>query len=251
MSCDWPLSREEKKSLVLQLYDQDVEAADRLLRNYTQQLQSLTRNIVDEPHTKNKDAGQFDRLKSRRRSCGDCDCDVSETKADSVDAVTSFRLAMATAAAALGFAGLMGVSSEEEDIPAGEVPKQRARSEGARACLMVGPKQRRVSRNGKPLRVSFADSDKRPGDSDSDCVDPAPEPEPGPDLEPIRHVTKRRPRQDALQSVSRSADTEIKFRNAEASAQTHVEKIANDLPCRNRREARRARLQGMHGYPEF
>lgn len=50
-SLDWPLSREEKKSRVLDLYGRDVGAANQLLREYARQLQSapLARAPQEQP----------------------------------------------------------------------------------------------------------------------------------------------------------------------------------------------------------
>eukprot|EP00933_Yihiella_yeosuensis_P042156 TRINITY_DN36677_c0_g1_i1.p1 TRINITY_DN36677_c0_g1~~TRINITY_DN36677_c0_g1_i1.p1 ORF type:complete len:327 (-),score=83.95 TRINITY_DN36677_c0_g1_i1:123-1103(-) len=54
-SLDWPLSREEKKSRVLTLYDKDVEAAELLLRDYARKLKQAQSSWVEVQKSESSD----------------------------------------------------------------------------------------------------------------------------------------------------------------------------------------------------
>lgn len=253
---DWPLSREEKKSLLIQLYDQDVEIADQLLRDYAQRLQAGPgSSVVKEPQPPSEQP---------------------EKETFTGEAVESLRMVVANAAAS-AFVGFLGAwlgsgPAECEDCDKSELGRQRARSEGSRKveprpALRQTPRKR-LSRGGLPLRVSFADSDRRPGDSDSDPAEPEePEPQPEP-AEPRTEIVattvattwmELREKTEAeddfshlllSQNISRGRAERGRGRSpmGRGNEEEPDEMEGEGAPPR-RREARRARLQNrLHGY---
>lgn len=151
---DWPLSREEKKVRVIQLYDQDARESDRLLRNGDAALVQASAKVE-------KLRLELERLREVMPE------KVQEDRESHLppnpfglnkDADGALRKALGEVTAILE--GLL----PEEEAHVGPV---RAKSEGAiqkdkpSTSAMVCPERRR-SRQGTPRRVSFADPEPEP-----------------------------------------------------------------------------------------
>mmetsp|Transcript_124489 Transcript_124489/g.278323 ORF Transcript_124489/g.278323 Transcript_124489/m.278323 type:complete len:273 (+) Transcript_124489:46-864(+) len=259
-SMDWPLSREEKKSRVLDLYGRDVGAANELLREYARQLQSASsaKAPPEQPacsrrRMRAEATGEEAPLQllgslllGGPAAAGGSQASQpgkgAESKAEenlAGEVAEKLRLAMAGAAAGAAAAlgallggddgdrGALGRVEWVDRVP-GEVEKPRARSEGANrvkaplASALRQPRtpRRRYSRGGAPLRVSFS-----------------------------REVDKRP--EESLSDESDSSCNEPEPQPQPSAREALWEEMEDDheamLPKRS--AARRARLRDrMHGY---
>jgi hypothetical protein len=183
---DWPLSRNEKKSHVLRLYDRDMRAANSLLQTGDSALSALRQELQ---HMK---AIVADPVKSSTSLCDEnSNTELVEHKLATLSKVevakiprrpsadsanqAAMRLQQAIAEATEALGALLGVAAleqEEEENDASDenscrssLIRGRARSEDAGrfqlATAQMGGlrkcRKKRLSRGGEPLRVSFAD----------------------------------------------------------------------------------------------
>ncbi|CAE8648074.1 unnamed protein product [Polarella glacialis] len=153
---DWPLSREEKKSQILRLYNDDVRAADSMLCSGEATLEAL-REELDAVRR----AAGIHKVSLPGKGLGST---VEYKDAE----VQRLRAAVETAAAVLR-AILPPPDDEPEGVEVGSptnhgfsslLRRSRARSEGASrdgaaAALRPALRPRGKSREGKPRRVSF------------------------------------------------------------------------------------------------
>mmetsp|Transcript_48678 Transcript_48678/g.87709 ORF Transcript_48678/g.87709 Transcript_48678/m.87709 type:complete len:286 (-) Transcript_48678:202-1059(-) len=138
---DWPLSREEKKTQILRLYNEDVRAADTMLSSGEEALEALR-----------------EELDAVRQAAGVQKQVVAESPCRSAADVEIERLRAAVESAAAVLRAIVPV--QEEDCEATDSPRSRrgrARSEGARSKEAdLRPALRRSkSREGPKRRVSF------------------------------------------------------------------------------------------------
>eukprot|EP00931_Biecheleriopsis_adriatica_P051790 TRINITY_DN30069_c0_g1_i1.p1 TRINITY_DN30069_c0_g1~~TRINITY_DN30069_c0_g1_i1.p1 ORF type:complete len:388 (+),score=55.06 TRINITY_DN30069_c0_g1_i1:49-1212(+) len=149
---DWPLSAEEKKGCILQLFDRDVRAANDIIRSHEEQLKHLQLEL-----TKTRTgalAESVDAAKDQAVEHFDIssDCDPDETSS----AAEKLRAAMASAAAALK-ALECKQQKLEASAPLGLGSPARSRSEGpvvgilakeslpGSRCSSLGQRKKRVS----------------------------------------------------------------------------------------------------------
>eukprot|EP00927_Polykrikos_kofoidii_P077406 TRINITY_DN74345_c0_g1_i1.p1 TRINITY_DN74345_c0_g1~~TRINITY_DN74345_c0_g1_i1.p1 ORF type:complete len:816 (-),score=115.02 TRINITY_DN74345_c0_g1_i1:120-2444(-) len=208
-SVDWPLSREEKRSCILNLYDRDLRAANDLVRTGEDALQTL-RSELRLIHAANHVAA------SERRSGRACLQDGLADGAEVTDALAPLpngtppsspessqevnegteRLRMAINAAAATLSSLLESTTvvgghrrqdlNVESYTYNHSGKRRARSTGTSILNSSGGVRetsagglrrdsRKSSRDGRPLRVSFASD--QGNDTDDEIVSPT---HPGP-----------------------------------------------------------------------
>lgn len=177
---DWPLSREEKKTRVLQLYDRDTRAADQLLRTGEEALEALRVELrrIRETFPKRRDDV------ARQTQCDKEVIDESDSGSSSPER-TPVPHPLDEANAAL-FKVVSDASSvlaacltmeESQDLESAS-PKPRAKSEGQRVLHPLTTSRRpRRSRGGDstPKRVSFAD-DTGMSDTEEDMAKRPPPP---------------------------------------------------------------------------
>jgi len=160
---DWPLSREEKKTRVLQLYDRDTRAADQLLRNGEEALDALRNEL-----RRIRDVFPIRRDVVAKQADCDAGSDQFHSRAFSPER-TPVPHPLHEANAALSrvltdASSVLAACLANQEGPDLEVDSQkpRAKSEGQRTQHPPkSPLQRtpRRSRGGDatPKRVSFAD----------------------------------------------------------------------------------------------
>merc|ERR1719265_2611474 len=156
---DWPLSREEKKTRVLQLYDRDTRAADQLLRTGEDALEALrfelrrirevfpTRRDIVARHI--DDETELNEARSGASS-------PERTVPRPLDEANAALFRVVSDATSVLAACLANQESPDPD----EIPKPRAKSEGQRVIHPPKcPKKRHSRGDSTPKRVSFGDED--------------------------------------------------------------------------------------------
>lgn len=192
MALDWPLSREEKKSRLLYLYDQDVKVLNdaqrfdelriEVLRTELRaahrrgdmpfQKPSGRRSLQEHQELPRTASGGCPEVLMRspqdhvRRELGvERSADPAEGALDHLKQVFGFaKDAVDDGFAALGSLWRNAVQDDSGSDDGAYPTKPRARSEGARvrelaAPALKKPNSRRNSRGGPPMRVSFACAD--------------------------------------------------------------------------------------------
>jgi len=163
-SLDWPLSREEKKNRVLRLYDDDLQAADQLLKTGEAAIAELRVELVKArcPGS-SSDACMDDSIKvDSEDGCPDSRTSIEdEVSNEKREAAERLRLAIVSMQEVLD--SLRGTPLSAETNTKCDDDRRRTRSEGAKTpsralspALKSIPRRRR-SRGGEPLRVSFGE----------------------------------------------------------------------------------------------
>mmetsp|Transcript_11915 Transcript_11915/g.21807 ORF Transcript_11915/g.21807 Transcript_11915/m.21807 type:complete len:366 (+) Transcript_11915:33-1130(+) len=194
-SLDWPLSREEKKTCLMRLYDSDLQTANNLVRSGEEALEALRSELSNIKHSQEKKTRKPARQASPkpsadgaatekdapetpeaeagpREACGTPPPEREQSKARSpsphVAAATAeqaerlHRVIMEATAALRGLLGVPQSDDEGSEIQNSEAEPvaRRSKSEPSREVkAMPGALRRdarRHSRDGKPLRVSFS-----------------------------------------------------------------------------------------------
>eukprot|EP00931_Biecheleriopsis_adriatica_P093849 TRINITY_DN6756_c0_g1_i2.p1 TRINITY_DN6756_c0_g1~~TRINITY_DN6756_c0_g1_i2.p1 ORF type:complete len:299 (+),score=75.55 TRINITY_DN6756_c0_g1_i2:53-949(+) len=153
---DWPLSREEKKTQILRLYNEDVQAADTMLSSGEKALEALR----EELDAVRQAAGVHKAVRSTLLEASEAvkAADAAEPASDGCEAeaeIERLRAAVESAAAVL-----RAIVPEKDDPLALQRSRPRSRSEGStrgaaalRPALCRGPREK--SRDGGKRRVSF------------------------------------------------------------------------------------------------
>eukprot|EP00747_Dinoflagellata_sp_TGD_P191844 gnl/TRDRNA2_/TRDRNA2_55813_c1_seq1.p1 gnl/TRDRNA2_/TRDRNA2_55813_c1~~gnl/TRDRNA2_/TRDRNA2_55813_c1_seq1.p1 ORF type:complete len:285 (-),score=55.82 gnl/TRDRNA2_/TRDRNA2_55813_c1_seq1:62-868(-) len=189
-SLDWPLSRDEKRTRVLRLYDAEVHAADEMIQSGQLAMEKLQ--------------GELDTIKCASQP-GAMTPDECPATADPDKEAERLRLRQSIESATALLKGLLeqaGIEAPAADAVDGAdddchvAPRPRARSEGAerteplRSALRPA-RRRRWSRGGKQLRVSFSerpkylDGEDEPVEPESEPPDPTDRPQQAPWRRPI------------------------------------------------------------------